>query len=194
MQISSLRPGEVRRKLTFTVDQTSKLNNNILRVTLSDRSGKINWIVDGYNLVRKYKLLNPGATISLQNFVVTAKVDEIRKYFPKLQDPVQFVAHDTSKREYIYLKEKVHVATIIEADLAEPRRNSGIPERLIGPNDEHVVDFQYAISGISATSPILEISAFATVLNVSGYYKTQNEEYVQTIRLTDPTIHPAKIT
>ena len=88
MLISALKPGESKRKLDSTVDDLTKLNNNILRLTLTDKSGKINLILEGNNLVREHKNLGPGSTISLKNFTVTDEIDPIRKNFPRLIDPV----------------------------------------------------------------------------------------------------------
>ena len=87
-KISAIRPGESKRKLDSIVDAATKLNNNIMRLTLSDSSGKINLILEGTSLVRENKNVSPGSKVSLKNFTVTNSIDPIRKHFPRLIDPV----------------------------------------------------------------------------------------------------------
>jgi len=119
MQISALRAGESKRKLDSTVDACTKLNNNILRLTLTDRSGKINLILEGTSLVRENKNVGPGSKISLKNFTVTNNIDPIRKQFPRLIDPVQFIAHETSKRDFIYYNQRSHPNCVMDIKVVE---------------------------------------------------------------------------
>lgn len=82
MQISALRPGDYKRKVDATIHGITRLNNNILRLTLTDSSDKINLILEGASLVREHKKLGPGSKISIKNFTVTDSTDPIRKHFP----------------------------------------------------------------------------------------------------------------
>ena len=192
MQISALRAGESKRKLDSTVDACTKLNNNILRLTLTDRSGKINLILEGTSLVRENKNVGPGSKISLKNFTVTNNIDPIRKQFPRLIDPVQFIAHETSKRDFIYYNQRSHPNCVMDIKVVESQSQEIRPLKLAGPAGESYVSLQFISSNVTSDQAC-DASAFGVVLNVSGFYKTKNQDFVTTLHVTDASIYPKKV-
>ena len=79
MKIRDLAVGQYPGPLAATVEDASRVHTQLLRISLKDESGLINFILEGSVLCHGFESLKRETSLELSNFTVTDEVEHFQK-------------------------------------------------------------------------------------------------------------------
>ncbi|CAG9311314.1 unnamed protein product [Blepharisma stoltei] len=210
MQVSDLSVGYKEDRLNITIDQKAKLNEFVLRVTISDATGKINIIFEGQELVNIFDKVRPGTKLRLNYFIVSGDFHNLSKYFPSVVPMQNTLTYGTNSKFFIHIiiptmpeltfthnntSISIFPDTVLESiNLSKlylpQQQNSALPQKLLGPNMEKFSSLKFIRDNIHENSK-LSASCYALVVDsTSSYQYSESTEYLSTLKVTDPSIFP----
>jgi len=210
MKIKDLLVGQHTGPLAATVEDASRVHNQLLRVTLKDESGRVNLIIEGSVLCHSFESLKRETSVELCNFEVSAEVERFQKYFPPMIRPNGIAEHGTNKSMFIiatamqrpdlrltYWKAEVTVLGSVPADSVDIKRlyarvEPPAPRPAALGSVSPTQDQYSSLSQIRAQAEGgLLASVYCIVLDCTGSYSVSNStDVLMLLKVTDESLFP----